>query len=103
LISALVLDVVLVIHVLSVLPGLVLGLLAVDEVQPLGLSKLVNLSPGKADKELLGELMADWLSCESVSRSFASAQLAAGVQSVRTLLALVVLEDLEGTEGSGTC
>ena len=94
----------LVIHVLSVLPGLVLGLLAVDEVQPLGLSKLVQTSaPAKPTKELLGELMADWLSCESVSRSFASAQLAAGVQSVRTLLALVVLEDLEGTEGSGTC
>lgn len=56
-------NVVLVIHVLNILLGVVLGLLAVDEVHSLGLSQLVDLSTGKADEELLGELVRDWLSC----------------------------------------
>jgi hypothetical protein len=64
LIGTLSLDVVLIIHVLDVLLGVVLGLLAVDKVHALGLGKLVNLSTGNTDKELLGELMGDGLACD---------------------------------------
>ena len=53
-----------VVHALDLLLGVVLGLLAVDEVHTLGLGQLVNLSTSEADKELLGELMGDGLSCE---------------------------------------
>jgi hypothetical protein len=64
------LDVVLVVHVLNVLPGVVLGLLTVDKVHSLGLGELVNLSTGEADEELLGELVGDWLSCTFVQYMF---------------------------------
>lgn len=53
--------VVLVVHALDLLLGVVLGLLTVDEVHALGLSQLVNLSTGKTDEHLLGELMGDRL------------------------------------------
>jgi len=56
--------IVLVVHVLDLLLGVVLGLLAVDEVHALGLGQLVNLSTGKTDEHLLGELMGDRLSYE---------------------------------------
>jgi hypothetical protein len=72
-------DVVLVIEVLGVLLGMVLSLLAVDEVETLGLDQLVDLSTSEPDEELLGELMADGLA----------------------LLPLAVLKELEGTEGCG--
>ena len=52
-----------VVHALHLLLGVVLGLLAVDEVHTLGLGQLVNLSTSETDKELLGELMGDGLSC----------------------------------------
>jgi hypothetical protein len=61
LISTLSIDVVLIVHVLNVLLGVVLGLLAVDEVHALGLGQLVNFGTGNTDEELLGELMGDWL------------------------------------------
>jgi hypothetical protein len=53
-----------VVHALDLLLGMVLGLLAVDEVHALGLGQLVDLSTSETDKELLGELMGDGLSCE---------------------------------------
>lgn len=80
LVSTLSTDVVLLVEVLGVLLGVVLSLLAVDEVETLGLSQLVDLSTSEPDEELLGELMADGLA----------------------LLPLVVLKQLEGTEGCGT-
>ena len=43
LVSAVVVDVLLVVHLLSVLLGLALGLLAVEPVLALGLSELINL------------------------------------------------------------
>ncbi len=62
LIGTLSLDVVLVVHVLDLLLGVVLGLLAIDEVHTLGLGQLVNLSTSKTNKQFLGELMRDRLS-----------------------------------------
>jgi hypothetical protein len=56
--------VVAIVHALNLLLGVVLGLLAVDEVHALGLGQLVNLSASEADKELLGELMRNRLSYE---------------------------------------
>lgn len=61
LISALALDVVLIVHVLDLLLGVVLGLLTVDEVHAFSLGELVDLSAGKANEELLGELVGDGL------------------------------------------
>jgi hypothetical protein len=89
--------IVLVIQVLNVLLGVVLSLLAVNEVQALGLGELVDLSTGNTNKELLGELMGDWLACNVLGLQFT---LELALQP--TLLALSVLEDLEGTEGCGT-
>lgn len=87
----------LVVHVLNVLLGVVLGLLTVDEVHALGLGQLVNLSTGKANEHLLGELMGDWLACKILEFEVASEK-----EVKRTILALSVLEHLESTEGSGT-
>lgn len=87
----------LVVHILNALLGVVLGLLTVDEVHALGLGQLVNLSTGKTNEHLLGELMGDWLACKVLEFEIA---LASEVK--RTILALSVLEHLEGTEGSGT-
>jgi hypothetical protein len=95
LIGTLSLDVVLIIHVLNVLLGVVLGLLAVDEVHALGLGQLVNLSTGNTDKELLGELMGDRLACGASELVVQSCEWR---HEKRTILALSVLEDLEGTE-----
>jgi hypothetical protein len=67
LVSALAALVVLLVQVLSVLLGVVLGLLAVDEVKALGLGQLVDLSAGEANEELLGELVGDGLACERMS------------------------------------
>ena len=60
-ISTLTSDIVFIIHVLSVLLGMVLGPLLVDPVHTLTFRQLVNLSTSKTNKELLGELMGDWL------------------------------------------
>lgn len=54
-------DVVLVVHGLSIALGVALGLLTVDEVHSLGLSELVDFSTGDTDEELLGELVGNWL------------------------------------------
>lgn len=62
-----VLAVVLVVELLSVLAGLALGLLAVDEVGTLGLSKTVDLTAGEAGEELLCEAVRDGLACRMVS------------------------------------
>jgi hypothetical protein len=89
--------VLLVIHILNVLLGVVLGLLTVDEVHALGLGQLINLSTGKTNEHLLGELMGDWLACKILEFGVAFAS-----EVKRTILALSVLEHLESTEGSGT-
>lgn len=62
LISILAVDVVVVVHSLSILLGVMLGLLTVDEVHALGLGELVDFSTRKTDEELLGELVRDGLS-----------------------------------------
>ena len=71
-IGTLVLDVVLVVHVLDVLPGVVLGLLTIDEVHSLGLGELVDFSTCETDEELLGELVGNWLACENTRISTVS-------------------------------
>lgn len=50
-----------VVELLSLALGLALGLLAVDIVGTLGLGKTVDLAAGETSKELLGELVRDWL------------------------------------------
>jgi hypothetical protein len=65
---------------LSVLLGLVLGLLSVDVVKTLGLTELVDLSAGERGNELLGELVVDRLA----------------------LLALSLLESVHGSERGTT-
>jgi hypothetical protein len=65
---------------LSVLLGLVLGLLSVDVVETLGLTELVDLSTGERGNELLGELVVDRLA----------------------LLALSLLEGVHGSERGTT-
>jgi hypothetical protein len=57
LVRTLTIDVVLVVHVLSLLLGLSLGLLAVKEVLALGLRELVHFGARKASEKLLGELV----------------------------------------------
>jgi hypothetical protein len=52
---------------LSVLLGLVLGLLSVDVVKTLGLTELVDLSAGERSNELLGELVVDRLALLALS------------------------------------
>jgi len=70
----------LVVETLSVLLGLVLGLLFVDVVKALGLDELVDLSTGKRSNKLLGELVVDGLA----------------------LLALSLLESMHGSERGTT-
>lgn len=53
----------LIVEVLGLLLGLVLGLLAVEEVEALGLEELVDLGAGNASKSLLGEGVLDGLAC----------------------------------------
>lgn len=55
--------VVLVVELLGALLGLVLGLLAVEEVLALGLGESVDLGTGEAGEELLGESVGDGLTC----------------------------------------
>lgn len=54
-------SVTLLVHVLGVLLGVVLGLLAVNPVHTLGLGELVDLAADEASDELLGESVADGL------------------------------------------
>lgn len=61
--SDLVLVVLLVVGVVSVLTGLVLGLLLVDEVKTTGLDLAVDEGTGKASEELLGLSVALGLTC----------------------------------------
>ena len=67
LVSAVVVNVLLVVHLLGVLLGLALGLLAVDEVGALGLSETVDLTAGEAGEELLCEAVGNGLACRVVS------------------------------------
>lgn len=52
---------------LSVLLGLVLGLLSIDIVKTLGLAELVDLSAGERGEEFLGELVVDRLALLALS------------------------------------
>ena len=69
-----------VVETLSVLLGLVLGLLSVDVVKTLGLAELVDLSASERSNKLLGELVVDRLA----------------------LLALSLLEGVHGSERGTT-
>jgi hypothetical protein len=53
----------LLVHVMGVLLGVALGLLAVHPVHTLGLGELVDLTADEADEELLGESVVDFLAC----------------------------------------
>jgi uncharacterized membrane protein len=87
-----------VIELLRTLLGLVLSALTVEEVLALGLGELVNFSTGESNKQFFGELMLDWLACEGglVSDEAGKGRCGCGL---RTFLALMVLEHLEGGEG----
>ena len=61
LIGTMILDIVLVVHLGGVLPGLVLGTLTVVGVHALGLGELVDFTTDEAGKKLLGKLVRDWL------------------------------------------
>lgn len=61
LVSAVALDVVLVIHLLRILLGVLMSLDLVDLVHALGLSESVDLGADNAGKGLLGEGVADGL------------------------------------------
>jgi hypothetical protein len=66
LVGVLAVDVVLVVHLLSLLLCLALGLLLVEPVLALGLGELVDLGTGEASKDLLSELVGDglaWKGC----------------------------------------
>lgn len=93
--------VVVIVHGLSVLLGSVLGALLVDEVHTLGLSELVNLSTGNTGEELLSEGVGDWLACRRYLSVCLIGMRGDGV-SRHTVLALLILKELEGLEGSGT-
>jgi hypothetical protein len=64
LVGTLVVDVVLIVHLLSILLGLTLGLLLVKPVLTLGLGELVNLSACEASEEFLRELVGYGLAWE---------------------------------------
>ncbi len=68
LVCALVLNVVLVVHVLGGLFGVATSFDSIVLVHSLGLSELVNLTTDETSKELLRELVRDWLSCKSSVR-----------------------------------
>jgi len=67
LLSTVALNVLLVVHALSVLLGLTLGLLLVEPVLALGLGQLVNLCGSEASNKLLSEGVGDGLACASVN------------------------------------
>jgi hypothetical protein len=66
LVGTLVVDVVLIVHLLSILLGLTLGLLLVKPVLALGLSELVNLSACEASEKLLCKLVRYGLAWEAL-------------------------------------
>jgi hypothetical protein len=66
LIGILPINVVFVVHALSVLLCLALGLLLVEPVLALGLSELVDFGACEAGEQLLGELVGDWLAWRGV-------------------------------------
>jgi len=94
-----ILSVMLVIHAFSGVLRMSLGLLFINEILALGLSELVDLGAGEASEELLGEGVVDRLSCFRVRFCVLHG---AWRGWGRTLFALAVLEDFEGTEGGGT-
>lgn len=63
LLSTMPLNVVLIVHVLSVLLSVVVGLDLVGLVETLGLSELVDLGAGETGEELLGGGVGDGLAC----------------------------------------
>ena len=64
LISILSANIVLVVHAFGILSRVALGLFLVDIVQPFSFDELINLSTSNANKELLSELVRDWLAYE---------------------------------------
>lgn len=95
----------LLVHVLGVLLGVVLGLLAVKPVHTLALGELVDLAADDTGEELLSEGVADGLAYVLKSKSeycsrWIRLRMKCGVS--RTLLALVVLVGLHAGKGSGT-
>lgn len=84
---------------LGVLLGVVVSLLTVNPVHALGLGELVNLAADDTGKELLGESVAHRLAYGTNTRL----EIVSKWEVVKqTVLALVVLVGLHGTEGSGT-
>jgi hypothetical protein len=59
----------LLVHVLGVLLGVVMGLLAVNPVHTLGLGELVDFATDDAGDKFLGKGVADWLACLFKSKS----------------------------------
>lgn len=90
----------LLVHVVGVLLGVVLGLLAVDPVHTLGLGELVNLAADEAGDELLGKSVVDFLACDWNLLEGCTYETID--QGPRTGLLLVVLVGLHGGEGGGT-
>jgi hypothetical protein len=66
LIGILSLNVVFVVHALSVLLCLALGLLFVEPVLALGLGELVDFGAGETGEQFFGELVGDWLAWRGV-------------------------------------
>jgi hypothetical protein len=66
LIGILSINVVFVVHALSVLLCLTLSLLLVEPVLALGLGELVDFGSCEASEKLLGELVGDWFAWRSV-------------------------------------
>lgn len=60
----------LIIQMLGLLLGLMLRLLAIDEIHALGLGELIDLGAGEADEELFGELVGDGLAFIMCQLSF---------------------------------
>lgn len=105
----------LIIHMLGLLLRMALRLLAIDVIQALSLDELINFRARNTDEEFLGKLMGDLLSCGqklSVSCTTCVGDVCEGEGKgmeegrgggVPTLLALTILEDLEGAEGGSSC
>lgn len=98
--------VVLLVHLVGVLLGVLLGTDLVDLIHTLGLGKSVDLRTDDASKKLLGESVANglawWISWRLAWLSDTGKGDVVRRETMHTLLALVVLEELHALEGSGT-
>jgi hypothetical protein len=91
--------VVLIVQLLATVACLTLGALAVDVVGTTSLGEPVDLSSGETGEEFLGELVGDWLACGGAVSADDGGGKLDNAWSL-TLLALVILESLEASEGS---